>query len=53
LIRYKKATGNDNVPGNILRFLGVYGFKIMTQLIKNIYKTAEWPRDSIDNGVVG
>jgi len=44
-VRYKKATGDDNVPGDVLKLLGEGGLKIMTKLINTIYETGEWPKD--------
>ena len=41
----KKATGYDDVPGNILKLLGEGGLKIMTKLINTLYETGEWPKD--------
>ena len=35
------------MPGDILNLLGEDGLK-MTQLISNIYKTGEWPKNFID-----
>jgi hypothetical protein len=45
-MRDKKATGDDDVPGDVLKLLEEDGLKLMTQLISNIYKyvTGEWPR---------
>ena len=44
-MRNKKATGDDDVPGDVLKLLGGGGLKIMTKLINAIYETGEWPRD--------
>jgi hypothetical protein len=44
-MRNKKATGNDNVPGNVLKLLGEDGLKIMKKLFNTIYETGEWPKD--------
>jgi len=41
----KKATGNDDVPGDVLKLLEEGGLKIMTKLINTIYETGEWPKD--------
>jgi hypothetical protein len=46
-MRDKKATGNDDMPGDVLNLLGEDGLK-MTQLISNIYKTGEWPKNFIE-----
>jgi hypothetical protein len=47
-MRDKKATGDDDVPGDVLKLLGEDGLKLMTQLINSIYVTGEWPRDLIE-----
>jgi hypothetical protein len=36
-MKNKKATGDDDVPGDVLKLLGKVGFKVMTILIKTIY----------------
>jgi hypothetical protein len=41
----KKVTGDDDVPGHILKLLGEDGHKIMKQLINNIYETGGWLKD--------
>ena len=38
-MRNKKVTGDDDVPGDVLKLLGEVGLKIMTKLINNIYQT--------------
>jgi hypothetical protein len=47
-MRDKKATGDDDVPGDILKLLGADDLILMTQLINSIYVTGEWPRDFIE-----
>jgi hypothetical protein len=47
-MRDKKATGDDGVPGDVLKLLGEDGLKLMTQLINSIYIIGEWPRDFIE-----
>jgi hypothetical protein len=47
-MRHKKATGDDDVPGDVLKLLGEDGLRLMTQLINSIYVTGEWPRDFIE-----
>jgi hypothetical protein len=47
-MRDKEATGDDDVPGDLLKFFGEDGLKLMTQLINSIYVTGEWPRDLIE-----
>jgi hypothetical protein len=44
----KKATGVDDVPGDVLKLLGEDGLRLMTQLINSIYVSGEWPRDFIE-----
>jgi len=44
-MRDKKATGYDDTSGDVLQLLGESGLRIVTQLINNIYETAEWPND--------
>jgi hypothetical protein len=44
-MRNKKATGDDDLPGDVLKLLGESGLKIMTKLINTIYETGEWPKD--------
>jgi len=44
-IRNKEATGDDDVPGDVLKLMGEGGLKIMKKLITIIYETGEWPKD--------
>jgi hypothetical protein len=44
-MRDKKVTGDDDLPGDVLKLLGEGGLRLMTQLIKTIYETGEWPKD--------
>jgi len=44
-MRNKKATGDDDVPGDVLKLLGEGGLKIMTKLINTIYEAGEGPKD--------
>jgi hypothetical protein len=44
-MKNKNATGCDDVPVEALEFLGDDGFNLLTQLINNIYKSGEWPKD--------
>ena len=44
-MRNRKATGDDDVPGNVLKLLGDGGLKILIKLINTIYETGEWPKD--------
>jgi hypothetical protein len=43
--RDKKATGDDDVPGDVLELLGEDGLIIMTQQINSMCDTGEWPKD--------
>ena len=38
-MRTRKATGDDDVPGDALKLLGEGGMKILTKLINTIYET--------------
>ena len=51
-MRNKKATGDDDVPGDVLKLLGEGGLKILTKLINTIYATAEWPKDFMEVTVI-
>jgi hypothetical protein len=44
-VRYRKATGDDDVPGEVLKLLGEGSLKILTKLINTIYETGEWPKN--------
>jgi hypothetical protein len=44
-MRNKKATGDYDVPGNVLKLWGKGGLKIMSTFINTIYETGEWPMD--------
>jgi hypothetical protein len=47
-MRDKKATGDDDVPGDVLKLLGEDGLRLKTELINSIYVTGKWPRDLIE-----
>ena len=47
-IRNKKATGDDDVPGDVPKLLGEGGLKIMRKLINTVYETGEWPKDFME-----
>jgi hypothetical protein len=38
-------TGDDDVPGDVLKLLGEGGLKTSTKLMNAIYDTREWPKD--------
>ena len=40
-MRNKKATGDGDVPGDVLKLLGEGGLRIVTKLINTIYETGE------------
>jgi len=44
-MRDKNATGRDDMPGDILKMLGEDGFRIMTQLLSNMFETGGWPKN--------
>jgi len=44
-MRNRKATGDDDVPGDVLKLLGEGGLKIPKKLINAIYEIGEWPKD--------
>ena len=44
-MRNRKATGDDDVPGDVLKLLGEGVLKILTKVINTIYETGEWPKD--------
>jgi hypothetical protein len=44
-MRDKKATGDDDVPGDILRLWGEDGLRTVTQLIDKLHESGEWPKD--------
>jgi hypothetical protein len=43
----KKASEDDNVPGDVLKLLGDDGLKVMIRLIIIIYETGEWSKNFI------
>ena len=51
-MRTRKATGDDDVPGDVLKLLGEGGVKILTKLINTIYDTEEWPKDFTEFTVI-
>jgi hypothetical protein len=42
-MRNKKATGDYDVPGDVLKLLGEGVLKIMKKIINTIDETGEWP----------
>jgi hypothetical protein len=51
-VRNKKATGDDDVPGDVLKLMGEGGLKIMKKLINTIYETGEWSKDFTEDTVI-
>jgi hypothetical protein len=47
-MRRKKATGDDNIPVDLLKQLRDNGLKIMTTLVNKIYMSGNWPKDFLD-----
>jgi len=41
----RKATEDDDVPGDVLKLLREGGMKILTKLINTIYETREWRKE--------
>ena len=52
-MRNKKATGEDDVPADVLKLLGDGGLEIMTKLVNTIYETGEWPKDFMEVTMIG
>jgi len=52
-LRNKKATGDDDIPGEVLKLLGEDGLKIVTKLTNTIYGTGEWPKDFPEDTMIG
>ena len=44
-MRNRKATGDDDVPGDVLTLLEEKRLEVLTKLINTIYGTGEWPKD--------
>ncbi|PNF29711.1 hypothetical protein B7P43_G12560 [Cryptotermes secundus] len=47
-MRNGKVTGDDDIPGEVLKLLGEGGLKTLTKLINTIYETGEWPKGFIE-----
>ena len=47
-MRQKKATGDDYVPGHVLKLMGEDGFRIATHLISYMYEKGESHKDFIE-----
>ena len=44
-MRNRKATGDDDIPEDVLKFLGEGGQKILKKLSNTVYNTGKWPQD--------
>ena len=44
-MRNRKARGDDDVSGDVLKLLGEKGLEVLTKLINTIHETGEWPKD--------
>ena len=44
-MRNRKATGDDDIPRDVLKLLEEGGLKTMTKLSNTTYNTGEWPQD--------
>jgi hypothetical protein len=51
-MKNKKATGDDDVAGDVLKLLEENGLKIMTQQIKNIHEVGKWSNDFTEVTVI-
>ena len=47
-MRRKKATGDDNILVDWLKWLGDRGLKIITALVNKIYMSGDWAKDFLD-----
>ena len=43
-----KATGDDEIPVDILKLMGESGIDALTKLINRIYDSGEWPNDFLE-----
>ena len=48
-MRNRKATGDYDIPGDVLKLLGYGGLKILAKVSNTIYNTGEWPLEQIRN----
>jgi hypothetical protein len=44
----KKTARDDDIPKDVLKLLGEYGLRLITQLINNIHQAGEWHKDCIE-----
>jgi hypothetical protein len=47
-LRDEKATGDGDLPGDVLKLLREGGFKIMTQLFNSTHKTGARPNEFLE-----
>jgi hypothetical protein len=47
-MRRRKATGDDDIPADVLKELGEDGMKTLTKLVNKIYISGEWPKDLLE-----
>ena len=47
-MKRNKATGDDDVPADLLKEIGNKGLKVITKLINKIYETGKWPKDFLN-----
>jgi hypothetical protein len=47
-----KATGDDDVPGDLVKLFREDSLSTVTQQINNIYKTGEWPKNFTEVTVI-
>ena len=43
-MRTRKATGDDDIHGDVLKLLGDRRLKILTKLSNTLYSIGEWPQ---------
>jgi hypothetical protein len=48
----KKATGDEEVSWDVLKFLGEDSFKLTMRLINNRHETGGWPKDFIEDTMI-
>ena len=44
-MRNRKGTGDDDIPGDVLKLLGEGGLKMLKKLSNTICNSGEWPQD--------
>ena len=51
-MRNRKATGDDDVPGDVLKLLGEKGLEVLTKLNNTIYEMGVWPKDFTERKMI-